>query len=309
MYDRSEYAAFQIFPVIPVPKAEGTFGLIPMEEMLRDTGDLRRQTGGGYKRSTFKFKEASYKCEERGHEELIDDRERRMYVDFIQADTIAVERAVHELGTDAEKRAAALFPNAASATYDPAGALGSTASASWADGGAASTPRRDVTTAIHAMYDLTGLWANTLVISRKLFHELRLNTDITDQIASQGAGDQVRAEDVTVSQLEQVFALDKVIVAGGTKLTPAASQTAALTAEQIWDQNKAIVCRTAMTGDFREPCIGRVFHWAEDGSSLTGTVETYREESKRSDVYRVRHDIDEARLYDEAAHVIAGVMP
>ena len=47
--------------------------------------------------------------------------------------------------------------------------------------------------------------------------------------------------------------------------------------------------------DVTEPGIGRTFLWTED-SPENPIVEEYREEKKRSDVFRVRHNVDEAYL-------------
>jgi hypothetical protein len=63
----------------------------------------------------------------------------------------------------------------------------------------------------------------------------------------------------------------------------------------------------ATSGDIREPCIGRTFHWAQDGSSIGGTVEQYREEQTRSNVIRVRHDVDELIILPAAGHLLANI--
>jgi hypothetical protein len=57
----------------------------------------------------------------------------------------------------------------------------------------------------------------------------------------------------------------------------------------------------------RDACIGRTFHWSQDGSSIGGTVESYRDERVRGDVIRVRHDVDEIVLYPQAGHLLSNV--
>jgi hypothetical protein len=56
-----------------------------------------------------------------------------------------------------------------------------------------------------------------------------------------------------------------------------------------------------------EPCIGRMFHWSEDGSSPGGTVESYRDEIVRGNIIRVRHDVDEVVLYPQAGHLVSNI--
>ena len=55
------------------------------------------------------------------------------------------------------------------------------------------------------------------------------------------------------------------------------------------------------------PCIGRCFHYAEDGSEEMGHIETYRDEPVRSDIVRVRHEIDEQVLLVAAGHLLDNI--
>ena len=105
--------------------------------------------------------------------------------------------------------------------------------------------------------------------------------------------------------LAQVFDLDFIIVAGSSKNSAKEGQSA--TPAQIWSNEYAMLCKIATGGDMREPCIGRTFHWADDGSSIGGTVESYRDEKVRGDVIRVRHDVDEIVLYPEAGHLLSNI--
>jgi hypothetical protein len=68
-----------------------------------------------------------------------------------------------------------------------------------------------------------------------------------------------------------------------------------------------MVAKVASTSDPREPCVARVFHWGEDGSTIGATIESYRDEPKRSDVVRSRMDTDEVVMYVEAAHLLDNV--
>jgi hypothetical protein len=68
-----------------------------------------------------------------------------------------------------------------------------------------------------------------------------------------------------------------------------------------------MIARIATGVDMREPGVGRTFHWSGDGSSIGGTVETYRDETVRGDVVRVRHQVQEKRLYTEAAFLLGNI--
>jgi hypothetical protein len=105
--------------------------------------------------------------------------------------------------------------------------------------------------------------------------------------------------------LAQVFDLDYVIVAGATRNNAKEGQTAA--PQQIWLDTRAMVCKVATSQDMSEPCIGRTIHWAEDGSSVGGTFEEYREEAVRGKVLRVRHQVQELILYPQAGHLLTAI--
>ena len=64
------------------------------------------------------------------------------------------------------------------------------------------------------------------------------------------------------------------------------------TITNIWDYEYAALIKTASGQDITEPCVGRTFLWTED-SPTNPIVEEYREENRRSDIFRVRHNVGE----------------
>jgi hypothetical protein len=296
--DARGFVANRVFPVIEVAKQSGNFGKIPIEQLLQ-ARVTKRAPGGGYARGNWTFEPATYACEEHGAEEPVDDREATMYSDYFDAEVIAAQRAYSAVLRNAEQRVAdAVFNATTFASY-------TTALTNEWDDATNAVPLTDVEAAVQSVYDQSGLWANALIVNRKVFRNLRNCDQIKDRIASSGAGSSNAAGNVGVQQLAELFDLDYIIVAGSSKNS--ANEGQAASPAQIWSGEYAMVCRVATGQDFREPCIGRTFHWSEDGSSIGGTVETYREESVRSDVVRVRHDVDEVMLYAAAGHLLSNV--
>jgi hypothetical protein len=168
-----------------------------------------------------------------------------------------------------------------------------------------ATPISDVETAVRAVYAASGMWPNALIINRKVFRNLRLVNEIQDIIAASGAGDKINAENITAQMLAQVFDLRFILVGGGTRNTAKEGQTPVFA--QIWSDEYAMVARVAETSDPKEACIGRIFHWDEDGSDIGGTVESYRDETVRGDVIRVRHDSDEKVLVATLGKVLDNI--
>jgi hypothetical protein len=78
---------------------------------------------------------------------------------------------------------------------------------------------------------------------------------------------------------------------------------------RYWDQDAARhLIRVASGLDITEPCIGRTFLWTED-SPANPIVESYRDETVRSDIVRVRHNVDECYIQskDSSGSVVSNI--
>lgn len=298
--EKAGYIATQVFPVIDVQSQAVNFGKIPIEQLLQQR-NTKRAPGSGYARGNWTFEPAVYATEEHGAEEAVDDREAKMYAEYFQAEQISTMRAFASVLRNAEQRVA-------DAVFNTTTWTGSTLTTGitheW-DDATNCVPLTDVEAAVQKIYDNSGLWANALVINRKVFRNLRNSAQVIDRIESNGAGNASKASDITVQMLAAAFDLDYIIVAGTSKNGAKEGQGASPT--QIWSGEYAMVCKVSTSADMRDACIGRTFHWAQDGSSIGGTVESYRDETVRGDVIRVRHDVDELVLYPQAGHLLSNI--
>jgi hypothetical protein len=300
--ERAGYIATQVLPVMSVASQAGNFGKIPLEQLLQQR-ETKRSPGAGYARGNWTFDKATYATEEHGAEEPVDDREAKMYAEYFDAEQVSTMRAFSSVLRNAEERVASAVFNATTWT---GGGLTTAVSNEWDSNHTANAvPITDVEAAVNKVYDGSGIWPNALIINRKVFRNLRNLDQIIDRIESAGAGNPSKPSDITEQMLAAVFDLDFVIVAGTSKNGAKEGQAASPT--QIWSSEYAMVCRIATGNDMREPCIGRTFHWSNDGSSIGGTVESYRDEVIRGNVIRVRHDVDEVILYPEAGHLLSNV--
>jgi hypothetical protein len=300
--ERAGYIATQVLPVMSVASQAGNFGKIPLEQLLQQR-ETRRAPGAGYARGNWTFDKATYATEEHGAEEPVDDREAQMYAEYFDAEQVSTMRAFSSVLRNAEQRVADAVFNATTWT---GAALTTAITNEWDSNHTTNAvPITDVEAAVNKVYDASGLWPNALIINRKVFRNLRNLDQIIERINSEGAGNASKPSDITTAMLAQVFDLDFVIVAGTSRNSAKEGQAA--TPVQIWDSEYAMVCKIATSSDMREPCIGRTFHWSADGSSLGGTVESYRDEAIRGNVIRVRHDVDEVILYPQAGHLLSNV--
>lgn len=298
--EKAGYIASKVFPVIDVAKASGNFGKIPIEQLLQ-ARVTKRNPGSGYARGNWTFDDTTYSTVEHGAEEPIDDNEAKMYSDYFAVEQVSTMRAYSAVLRNAEARVADAVFNTSTWT----GSSLTTAITNEWDDAANCVPLTDVEAAVQKIYDNSGLWANALIINRKVFRNLRNSAQMIDRIESNGAGSPSKASDITAQMMAAAFDLDFIIVAGTSKNGAKEGQAAAPT--QIWSGEYAMVCKVATSQDMREACIGRTFHWSEDGSSIGGAVETYRDERVRGDVVRVRHQTAEVVLYPEAGHLLSNI--
>lgn len=287
----------RVFPVLEVAAQAGKYGKIPVEQLLQQR-DTARAPGSGYSRGTFKFTSASYATDENGTEEVVDDRESRMYANYFDAEVIAAARAFNMVLQNQEQRVAAAVFNATTFTSN------TTAVTNEWDDVANADPAADIEAAVRAIYAASGLWPDSLIINRTVFRNLRNCEAIIDRVKYQGFMD-VRAGNISVQQLAAVFDIPNIIVAGSSKNTANEAQAAVFA--QNWSNEYAMVAKLCRTNDIREPGLGRTFHWGEDGSTIGGTFESYRDETVRGDVVRVRHDTDEQILFVEAGHLLSNI--
>jgi hypothetical protein len=295
--DRLGFIGYRVLPVLEVQRASGTFGRIPLAELLKNA-DVKRTSRSGYPRGDWKFKDESFATEEFGFEEPVDRRDVNLYKEYFDAEMISAELARDTVLREAEKRIAAMIFNATTWT---GASLFTDTTVTWATL-ATATPITDVEAAVRKVYDNTGLWPNALVINRKVFRDLRMTTQIKDQIASSGAGNRTLATDITIDMLRQVFDLDHILVAGSSK--NGANEGQAATPTQIWSSGFAMVCRIATTNNIKEPCLGRTFHWDADGSQIGCAMETYPDPQIRGDVVRARHEVDEVVIEKNFGHLL-----
>lgn len=294
------YVASQVFPVMNVAKQSGSFGKIPIEQLIASGNDeTSRAPGGGYNRGSWTFTKDTYATEEHGWEEPVDDKEAELYAEYFVAEQVSAMRAYERVLAAYENRVAAAVFNATTFTSQT-----TNITHEW-DDATNATPIDNVETAVRAVADRTGIWPNALIINRKVFRNLRKCDQIVDRIASSGAGSPTKASDITVQQLAQCFDLDEIIVAGNYKNQ--AEEGATLDLTPAWSDEYAMVFVKPTNNDMRQPCLGRTLHWSADGSMVGGTMETYRDERIRGDVVRCRMETDEKMLYVECGQLLDNV--
>lgn len=298
--DRQGFIGQRILPIKDVAKSAGKFGQIPLAQLLQNR-ETARASGSGYSRGSFTFTDDSFATGEHGAEEPVDDREAELYSDYFDAEQVSTQRAFDVVLRNQEKRISALIFNTTTWTGAP---LTTAITTPWSTI-ATAIPIDDVQNAAKKLWDGSGLMANALIMTWKTWWNLRRCAQIVDLVKYSGLMDP-RSGNVTTQAIAQVLDIPNIIVAGSAKNS--ANEGQAVTIASVWDDDMAMVARLAQTDDIREPCLGRIFHWGEDGSQPGGTVESYRDETIRGDVIRVRHDIHEKVLYKQMGHLLTNTI-
>jgi len=291
------FVAHRVLPHFETLLQSANFSKITIESLLRNQETLRAP-GGGYNRNKYQFEQDNYATKEHGAEEPVDDRERQMYAYSFDIERISAMRARDVVLRSAEIRVA----NKMFSTSTWTGAALTTAvSNKWSVPGSA-TPVSDVHAAKAKVRASCGMLPNAVVMTWETFNNLQTNAEIIDRIKYHGGDDPKK---ITEEALAALFQVEEVIVAGAVQNTANENQNAAIS--DVWNTNRVLVCKLARTRDLREPCVGRTFHFALDGSAEGGTVEQYRDETVRSDIMRVRHDVDEKIIYAQAGHLLTNI--
>lgn len=291
--DRQGFIGLQILPVFETRVQAGSFGVIPIEQLLQNR-ETRRAPGGTYSRGKWKFETATFACEEHGTEEPVDDREAQMYADYFDAELVSAERARDVVLRNFEKRVAALL--FASGTFTP-----TAVSTEWSTV-ATATPIADVAAAVLRRWAATGLWPNAIVMTRQVYLNLRRCAEILDRMEMV---DRSFQGDIGVAHLRAAFDLPYVLVAGGTKNTATEGQDASIAS--IWDDEYVGIGRICQSRDIREPGIGRTLHWGADGSQIGALMESYRDETVRSNIIRARMDTQEKLIHTGCWELLSNI--
>lgn len=294
------FIGLQVLPAIEVGRESGNFTRIPVEELLKYVADEPRAKAAGYTQSEYTFIQDQYATQEFGHVVPVFDAERAAYAEFLDHDIYAAAMARDVDLRRMERRIANLVFDATNWTGS---ALASSVPVEWSN--PAAKPIDDVHAAKLRVWNGTGIWPNTLVINRLVFMNLRNNNQVLERIASWGAGSSIKAADVTVAQLAMVFDLKNVFVGGEPYNSANPAKTASIS--PMWSNEYAMVCRVANSGSFQEPCIGRTFAWTGDGAPVEGLLESYRDEGKRADMVRHRHNVGSKIFYKELGHLLANI--
>ena len=218
-----------------------------------------------------------------------------MLASYFDAEALATQRAYQIIERKQEKRIADLLFN--EVTFTP-----HAPSAAWNVFDTAE-PKLDVDAGKRAVEDVTGLTPNTLIVTRQAVRDLSMCAAVIDRIKYTNPA--VSSGELSPALLAAYFNVDRLVVAGG--VYDSANPGQGFSPTGIWNKSYAMLCVCSSGSiDLREPSIGRTMLWTED-SPENVVVESYRDESIRSDVIRARQNTQEALQMVDAGYLLKGV--
>lgn len=290
-----KFIALDALPILPVAEQAATMSVHTRESILRVV-DVKRKTGSAYVRSGITMEDLAYACQEYGEEEPLDDGERKRFASDFDAELEVTEVALHRILLAQEMRAAALLFN--TGTWAGADLYTDNKATPWSTVGTSILAQ--IAAAKTIMRTNIGVEPNALIVGAAALDNLTKNTEILFRFFGVGAGG-VITEAMVQNNLAAIFGLNYLLV--GKKAYNTAIEGQAFIGGQVWDYKYAMLAKIAVGESVANSGLGRTLLWKSDSPENT-IVESYREEQIKSEVFRVRHFVQEKVFDKYFAHLM-----
>lgn len=264
---------------------KGEFNKITRESILRRGTKVKRAPNAAYERDGYETEPQSYACQERGHENGLDQSIINLYADDFDAEMHAAKLEMRKVALDQEIDIAAIVFDGTT-TFTVANGLRTDTAVAWS-AAATATPLKDVTEAKESISSRTGEEANTLILGRTEYKNLLL----TNEVKLLFDGIKVSTLEERRRVLAEYLELEQILV--GKAPYNSAKKGQAYSGTQVWGSGWASVAVCAKPGEpLNRPCIGRSVFWITDAPEGV-LVEEYFEPQTRTKVIRARSHADE----------------
>ena len=284
---QSGFIGLEVLPPYTTPDDTGTFKVIPLEQYRKIVSDARAPSGA-YNRTDWNYQRARFGTRDKGIEEPIDDDEfdRLERQSPGMADQVTIDSARGIIQMNQEKRIA-------NRVMDPSRFTVNNVTNPW-DDPSLGTPITDIKDGMSAFRQKMGTLPDTLVISWNQSNNINKTDEVRNTLQYTFPG--IDINNLTAVELARMFGIARVLI--GNAMFDSADKNQPRELTEFWPDTYAALLKTNRGPDLRQPCVGRTFIWTAD-SRQDPIVEVYREEQIRSDVYRVRHHVDERLLVTE----------
>lgn len=293
-YDPSQlgFIGSLVLPFREVTKKAASISVITRESILK-RADAKHANGSAFNRVGTEAEDLSYACQDYGLEGVLTDDDRANFAADFDAELETVESVVHKLLVEYELRVNALVFN--TSTWTGSALYTDVSSAPW--DAAASDAIAHVLAAKEKVRKNTGMEPDTLIIGATTLNNLLGNTGLKNRFP----GAAIITEEMIRSQMAAIFGLKNLFV--GRKTYDSANEGIAFSGSDIWSDDYAMICKIS-EGSLRAAGLGRTFVWTPVSGAGAYSVKSYREEQTESDVFRVRHYVDEKIIDPYFGHLL-----
>jgi len=292
LYGRGEFIGTAVMPIYGVTGKSGNFAKIAFAQQPTSSR-VARAPGAGYSRQIREGTSDSYACEEFGREEPIDDGERANLGKYFDVELDAAESAAGVILLEQEARIAAIMHD-----YTTSFAGCATDGSAWATA-STGTPIKDVRAAIVTLKkQINGGIPVTAKIVAACTDATLDNALNTTEVANK----LMYAQKGMIDREAMVEAL--AVTMGLNAIFHTSIQRAGAS---VWTDNVFGIYITADGLNLKSvPQCARTFLWTADCAD-NALAETYRDETVRSDVVRVRQHVDEKLISARCGHILYGL--
>lgn len=288
-YQNAAYISSIISPEIGVRKQSNKYFVYdPMRDSARQSVD-HRAPGTEANEVNFDLSSESYYCDDHALESTIPDEERENADSPLQPETDRTEFLTDKILLNQEINVSNILRDD---TVVPFHNIASPTSR-WDDD--AIDPVTDVETARAAIVDGTQQMPNTLILPFDVYQKVRNNPNVTDRIAYSRLGV------FGPQELAQLFDVERVLVPRSVKNTATTGQPASL--ESIWGKD-ALMLYVPPRAGLKTIAPLMTFVWSQGAGTRGTSVQTWREEARKSTMVRVQKYYDVKLTAPSAAYLI-----
>lgn len=282
-------------PIFATPEKTGEYPAIKKEGFLKLPEKMARAPRTAYARDELEFTMKDYTTEDRGLEMPLDDTEKKLYRNLIDAEIVITEAIGAKMLRKHEIAGTTLLTDTGS--FETAAAH-----KKW-DNKIECDPRFDVKAQAKKIRDTTGVEADSVILSKTSFDDILSSAAFLDQCKGILVP-QLMSREEQIAMVAKYLDVSKIIVIGEVKDTSKNPRSSNVT--DIWPSAMVMVAKTADNPEnLREACVGRTFLWEEESPDML-VMESYREENIRSMVYRGRGYMGEKIVCAELGKLITG---
>lgn len=288
----------RVLPPLSVDVKSGTYPRLQIAagELLSNVV-TERSRGSSYGKITRAWTTDSYDCIDRGLEEAVDDTDAKDLSRFFNLEAVAGKLVLRNILLSYELRVVAAVMNATNF-----GAATNSSVAYTAANLATINFPSDVVAAIRRVNN-NGARANTIVIPGVVFDRLVLTTLLQNWVRGNAQGQlnaPMNAANIAASFRD--YGIEQVLIGASTynsaRKGAAASMTAIWPVTNIWVGQVNAGAMSPQDGG-----AGFTFYWNKEGGLYV--TETYRDETSRSNMVRVRQNTTEKIVDGTAGTLIA----